>query len=49
MRVVIAEDMVLLRAGLAQLLTVAGIEVIGEAGTRHRCCPWFRPIDLMSP
>ena len=32
MRVVIAEDMVLLRAGLAQLLGAAGIEVVGEAG-----------------
>jgi serine/threonine-protein kinase len=31
-RVVIAEDMVLLRAGLSQLLTTAGIEVVGEAG-----------------
>jgi len=31
-RVVIAEDMVLLRAGLSQLLTSAGIEVVGEAG-----------------
>jgi DNA-binding NarL/FixJ family response regulator len=31
-RVVIAEDMVLLRAGLAQLLATAGIEVVGEAG-----------------
>lgn len=32
MRVVIAEDMVLLRAGLTQLLEAAGIEVVGEAG-----------------
>jgi serine/threonine-protein kinase len=31
-RVVIAEDMVLLRAGLANLLTTDGIEVVGEAG-----------------
>jgi DNA-binding NarL/FixJ family response regulator len=31
-RVVIAEDMALLRAGLAQLLTAAGIAVVGEAG-----------------
>jgi DNA-binding NarL/FixJ family response regulator len=30
--VVIAEDQVLLRAGLARLLTDAGIEVVGEAG-----------------
>ena len=32
MRVVIAEDMVLLRAGLVQLLGTAAIEVVGEAG-----------------
>jgi DNA-binding NarL/FixJ family response regulator len=31
-RIVIAEDMALLRAGLAQLLTAQGIEVVGEAG-----------------
>jgi serine/threonine-protein kinase len=31
-RVVIAEDMVLLRAGLAQLLAGSGIDVVGEAG-----------------
>jgi DNA-binding NarL/FixJ family response regulator len=32
LRVVIAEDQVLLRAGLARLLADAGIEVVGEAG-----------------
>jgi DNA-binding NarL/FixJ family response regulator len=32
LRVVIAEDQVLLRAGLARLLTDAGMEVAGEAG-----------------
>ena len=32
LRVVIAEDQVLLRAGLARLLTDAGMEVVGEAG-----------------
>lgn len=32
MRVVVVEDNVLLRAGLAQLLVVAGFEVVGEAG-----------------
>jgi len=32
-RVAIAEDHVLLRAGLVQLLTAAGIEVTGQAGT----------------
>jgi DNA-binding NarL/FixJ family response regulator len=31
-RVVIAEDMALLRAGLAKLLAAEGIEVVGEAG-----------------
>jgi len=31
-RVVIAEDSLLLRAGLARLLTEAGLEVVGEAG-----------------
>lgn len=33
MRVVLADDHALLRAGLAQLLTSAGFEVVGEAGT----------------
>jgi DNA-binding NarL/FixJ family response regulator len=32
LRVVIAEDQVLLRAGVARLLTDAGMEVVGEAG-----------------
>ena len=32
MRVVIAEDSVLLRTGIARLLTDAGLEVVGEAG-----------------
>ena len=32
MRVVIADDSVLLREGLARLLTEAGIEVVGLAG-----------------
>ena len=32
MRVVIAEDSVLLRAGLARLLADAGLDVVGEAG-----------------
>ena len=31
MRVVIAEDMVLMRAGLARLLADRGFEVVGEA------------------
>lgn len=32
MRVVIADDVMLLRSGLARLLTDAGVEVVGEAG-----------------
>lgn len=32
MRVVIAEDMVLLRAGLVQLLTGQGLDIVGESG-----------------
>src|SRR3954466_6472766 len=32
MRVVIAEDSVLLREGLTRLLTEAGIEIVGQAG-----------------
>jgi len=32
MRIVIAEDMVLLRAGVVQLLATSGIEVVAEAG-----------------
>ncbi|HET6510192.1 MAG TPA: response regulator transcription factor [Baekduia sp.] len=32
LRIVIAEDQVLLRAGLARLLTDAGMEVVGESG-----------------
>src|SRR5690242_4154951 len=32
MRAVIAEDSVLLREGIARLLTEAGIEVVGQAG-----------------
>ena len=33
MRVAIAEDSVLLREGLARLLTEAGFEVVGQCGT----------------
>ncbi len=32
LRVVLADDAVLLRAGIARVLTVAGIEVVGQAG-----------------
>lgn len=56
MRVVIAEDMVLLRAGMAQLLAVQDVEVVGEAGDgvgllelvdRHR--PDVALIDIKMP
>jgi len=55
-RVVIAEDMLLLRAGLGQLLAAQGIEVVGEAGdaaallsmvTAHR--PGAALIDIKLP
>lgn len=36
MRVVLAEDNALLRAGLSQLLAGAGIDVVGEAGDAER-------------
>ena len=36
MRVVIADDEVLLREGLARLLREAGFEVVGKVGDRGR-------------
>ena len=43
MRVVIADDEVLLRDGLDRLLTEAGFDVVGKAGTaEERGCPEFR-------
>ena len=39
MRVAIAEDSVLLREGVAQLLTDAGIEVTARCGTAESC--WY--------
>ena len=40
-RVVIAEDTVLLREGLAGLLEDAGHEVVGSAATPRRSSPWW--------
>ena len=33
-RVVLADDSVLLREGMARLLVDAGVDVVGQAGTR---------------
>jgi DNA-binding NarL/FixJ family response regulator len=56
MRVVIAEDEALLREGLARLLTEAGIEVLGTAGTPteledlvRRLLPDVAIIDIKMP
>ena len=38
MRVVIADDEMLLREGLARLLADAGVEVVGTVGTPTSCC-----------
>ena len=38
MRVVIAEDSVLLREGLARLLAEAGFDVVGQCGDATTCC-----------
>ena len=46
MRVVIAEDEVLLREGLARLLTDAGFEVVGKAGDARRAAA---PVDARRP
>jgi len=45
-RVVIAEDSLLLRAGLARLLTEAGLEVVGEAGDARDL---MRMVSLRAP
>jgi len=37
-RVLIADDEVLLRDGLERLLTEAGLQVVGKAGTPGSCC-----------
>jgi len=34
-RVVVAEDHALLRAGLVELLTVGGFDVVGQSGDAH--------------
>ena len=39
-RVVLAEDDVLLREGLASLLERSGYEVVGQAATAHSCLRW---------
>ncbi|MFN8122279.1 MAG: response regulator transcription factor [Thermoleophilia bacterium] len=46
MRVVIAEDSVLLRTGIARLLTDAGLEVVGEAGDAREL---MRMVALRGP
>ena len=40
MRVVIAEDVMLTREGIARLLTDAGIDVVGQVGDAASC--WAR-------
>jgi DNA-binding NarL/FixJ family response regulator len=40
MRVVVADDVMLVRAGLARLLTDAGVDVVGEAADAERSCAW---------
>jgi DNA-binding NarL/FixJ family response regulator len=45
MRVVIAEDVVLLRAGVAQLLTAHGVEVVGEAGDADQLLSMVAALD----
>ena len=42
MRVVLADDHVLLRAGVAELLTSAGFEVVGQAGDVEELMPLLR-------
>ena len=56
MRVVIADDSVLLRAGLARLLEDAGFDVVGQAGTAeeliatvHDTQPAVAIVDLRMP
>ena len=46
MRVVIADDEVLLRDGLDRLLTEAGFDVVGKAGTAREL---HREVELASP
>jgi DNA-binding NarL/FixJ family response regulator len=56
MRVVIAEDSVLLREGLERLLTENGLEVVGSSGTAddllvkvRRCAPDVAIVDIRLP
>ena len=46
MRIVIAEDEVLLREGLERLLTEAGLEVVGKVGTGEEA---VRKVELTRP
>jgi serine/threonine-protein kinase len=46
MRIVIAEDMALMRAGLGRLLTDRGFEVVGEADDAHSL---LREVERTSP
>jgi len=39
-RVVLADDDVLLREGLASLLDHSGFDVVGQAGNGTNCSPW---------
>jgi serine/threonine-protein kinase len=56
MRVVIADDVMLLRSGLARLLAEAGVEVVGEAGDAEglmrlvaRLAPDAAVVDIRMP
>ena len=42
MRVVVADDVMLIRSGLARLLTEAGVEVVAEVGDADRLLQRWR-------
>ena len=46
MRVVVADDETLLREGIARLLTDAGVDVVGKAGTAEDL---LRRVELTRP
>ncbi len=46
MRVVIADDTVLIRSGLATLLSEAGIQTVGEAGDARELMQLLRQVDV---
>ncbi len=51
LRVLLAEDDILLREGVASLLARSGIEVVGRPTTPRNCCRWFgrnRPMSWWS-